>query len=167
MFGWRLPTSVYSDAQEFEDDEFAVPYISFTKDGKVTILLLNEISTEDTELFRFRDTAKQNAKRYALANATFRKVAESISENDILIAGLTVDIPEEYCDEYADEDDIYARIIPGTSPLKGVIDSGIDGVPGLSEGDEITISDDEYIFFWRIENSEGEYYFPDEAYLFI
>ncbi len=167
MFGWRLPTSVYSDAQGFEDDEFAVPYISFTKDGKVTILLLNEISTEDTELFRFRDTARLNAKRYALANATFRKVAENISENDILIAGLTVDIPEEYCDEYAGEEDIYVRIIPGTSPLKGVIDSGIDGVPGLSEGDEITISDDEYIFFWRIENSEGEYYFPDEAYLFI
>lgn len=166
-FGWKLPSAVYDVCEEFEDKEFAVPYITFLKDGEAVNLLLNELTAEYAELFDFRTSARLNAKRYALSKATFKSVMASLSEGDILTAGFTADIPEKYSDEYGDSEDVFVRIISDGSSISAVIEEGIDGIPELSEGAEISLSGDEYVFFWRLEKSNGDYYFPDDAYLII
>lgn len=164
MFGWKLPNSVYDgEYLDYEDALEAVPYIAVTINGKEEKLLLNEITEEIGEKLDFMNSRFYDMKMDYMSNKSFKTAFDAMEENDILIVGFEADLPPVYAEEYGKMAAVYASVIKGISPLKGIIETGIEEVPELSPGTDIIIPDNR-VFFWRLERN-GEYYFAEEAYL--
>ena len=160
FFSWSTPLTAYNDNEN--NEVFAVPYICLPDGAGEQTLRLDEITAEAAEKLTFYNSRKYDMNQYAAAYSSFGAAVEALAEEDILIAGVTVPIPETFVEEYGETSDVYARVT-SVAPMKAVIVDGIDDIPELAAEKEIDV-DKEKIFFWRIERNGG-YYFPDDLYL--
>lgn len=162
LFSWCIPEAEAADTGE--NALYAVPviYLSYEDADAGRGMPVHEIPDEDREKLRFMHSNSHYHIEETLANERFGRAFEiykNSPEECELIAGMTVEIPDEYSDAFDGSDVVYVKAEGDT----GVIMTGIEGIPCYEAGKECAIIP-ESVFFWRIERN-GEYYFADDLYL--
>lgn len=164
QFSWKPVKKVYPEYAEAPISEYAVPFLHRT--GGVEGMNIYDFPEEDREKLEFIESNIHHANNEKCARERFGYALDAFRKNgEELLVGLELPMPEEFKEEFDDDDTAYVYVLLDDSGETGVINRGYDEIEQYAPGKTVSV-DPKTVFFWRLL-LDDDYYFADDSYLLI
>lgn len=164
QFSWKPVKKVYPEYAEAPFSEYAVPFLHRTGDREG--MNINDFPEEDREKLEFKESNAHHANTEKCARERFGYALDAFRKNGgELLVGLELPMPEEFQEEFDDDDTAYVYVFLDDSGETGVIDQGYEEIEQYAPGKTVSV-DPRNVYYWRLFMND-DYYFADDSYLLI